>query len=212
MKGSGVSAVTAYTAHREWAHRPPDERYASIQALHDAARARRRRIEERTTDAEYLHVEAVNAESLVVRDESDQMSALTHRSVEQLASSAGAPPIPRTLPAPIASDAINDGLDRQRREQHKLLADRDAPWTGQLKAPRVLFRSTDQPLVRLRPARRDPSDMRPNISSRSSLSLRTTGFRRYAGLACAGLPVGGEEDWRPMRDTFDRCKSAASNR
>ena len=30
MNGTGVSAVTAYTAHREWASRPPDERYASV--------------------------------------------------------------------------------------------------------------------------------------------------------------------------------------
>jgi AmiR/NasT family two-component response regulator len=32
--------VTAYTAHREWARRPPDERYASVHALAEAARAR----------------------------------------------------------------------------------------------------------------------------------------------------------------------------
>jgi len=38
MTGSSVSAVTAYTAHREWASRPPDERYASVHALYDAAR------------------------------------------------------------------------------------------------------------------------------------------------------------------------------
>ena len=41
MTGRSVSAVTAYTAHREWASRPPDERYASVHALYDAARARR---------------------------------------------------------------------------------------------------------------------------------------------------------------------------
>jgi len=32
-----VSAVTAYTAHRESASRPPDERFASVHALYDAA-------------------------------------------------------------------------------------------------------------------------------------------------------------------------------
>ena len=47
MHGSGVSAVTAYTAHREWATRPPDERHTSVHALYEAARARRSRIEER---------------------------------------------------------------------------------------------------------------------------------------------------------------------
>lgn len=50
MNGIGVSAVTAYTAHREWASRPPDERYASVQALYDAARERRLRTEERTIE------------------------------------------------------------------------------------------------------------------------------------------------------------------
>ena len=49
MNGTGVSAVTAYTAHREWALRPPDERYASVDALYQAARARRERTEERDT-------------------------------------------------------------------------------------------------------------------------------------------------------------------
>ena len=50
MHGIGVSAVSAYTAHREWATRPPDERYASVQALHEAARARRIR----TTDGGWV--------------------------------------------------------------------------------------------------------------------------------------------------------------
>ena len=50
MTGRSVSAVTAYTAHREWASRPPDERYASVHALYEAARARHARIEERTIE------------------------------------------------------------------------------------------------------------------------------------------------------------------
>ena len=53
-----VNAATAYTAHREWASRPPDERYASVQALYDAARARRFRTEERTIETVALRTEA----------------------------------------------------------------------------------------------------------------------------------------------------------
>ena len=57
-------------------------------------------------------------------------AALTHWSFEQLATIAGAPPkYLRTLPAPIASAAINHGLRRQRREQHQLFTDQAAPWT-----------------------------------------------------------------------------------
>ncbi len=55
---------------------------------------------------------------------------LTHWSFEQLATIAGAPPkYLRTLPAPIASAAINHGLRRQRREQHQMFFDRAEPWT-----------------------------------------------------------------------------------
>jgi hypothetical protein len=55
---------------------------------------------------------------------------LTHWSFGQLATIAGAPPsYLRTLPASIASNAINYGLQRHGREEHQLFVDRDAPWT-----------------------------------------------------------------------------------
>jgi Domain of unknown function (DUF932) len=130
MQGTGVSAVSAYTAHREWASRPPDERYASVQALHDAARARRERTEERTIDTGEFRTEAVASDALVLHETSGRTAALTHWSFEQLASIAGAPPkYLRSLPASIASDAINYGLRRQGRDQQQLFADHVEPWT-----------------------------------------------------------------------------------
>ena len=47
MHGIGVSTVNAFTAHKEWASRPPDERFESVHALYEAARTRRLRTEER---------------------------------------------------------------------------------------------------------------------------------------------------------------------
>ena len=130
MNGTGVSAVNAYSAHREWASRPPDERYTSVQALYEAARARRNRIEERTIETVAFRTEAVDTDALALRDDAGHEAAMTNWSFEQLAGIAGAPPkYLRTLPATIASDAINYGLRRQRREQHQLLLDRDDPWT-----------------------------------------------------------------------------------
>ena len=88
------------------------------------------RIEERTTGTLDVRTEAVASDALALRDTSGRQAALTHWSFEQLAGIAAAPPkYLRTLPATIAADAINHGLRRQRREQHQLLADRDAPWT-----------------------------------------------------------------------------------
>jgi hypothetical protein len=130
MTGSRVSAVTAYTAHREWASRPPDERYASVHALYEAARARRVRIEERSIETGVLRTEADDTDDLVMCETSGRTASLTHWSFGQLATIAGAPPsYLRTLPASIASNAINYGLQRHGREEHQLFVDRDAPWT-----------------------------------------------------------------------------------
>ncbi len=130
MHGIGVSRVTAYTAHKEWATRPPDERFDSVQALYNAARTRRLRTEERHIDTVEIGTEAVSHDVLALREPSGRAAALTHWSFEQLATIAGAPPkYLRTLPAPTASAAINHGLQRQRREQHQLFTDRAAPWT-----------------------------------------------------------------------------------
>jgi hypothetical protein len=130
MQSTGLSAVTAYTAHREWATRPPDERFASVSALCEAARARRARTEEQIAEAHQIRTDAETDDALVLRDASGRTSALTHWSFEQLAAIAGAPPkYLRTLPAPIASSAINVGLQRQNREAHQVFADRAAPWT-----------------------------------------------------------------------------------
>jgi hypothetical protein len=129
MTGTSVSAVTAYSAHREWASRPPDERFASVHALFDAARVRRTRIEEHTIETGEFRTEA-DGEALTLRETSSRTAALTHWSFGQLATIAGAPPnYLRTLPASIASNAINYGLQRNRRDQHQLFVEPTAPWT-----------------------------------------------------------------------------------
>src|SRR5690349_24577894 len=129
MTGRSVSAVTAYSAHREWASRPPDERYASVHALYDAARARRQQLEERTIETGDFRTEAVD-DDLAFRESSGRTATLTHWSFGQLASIAGGPPnYLRTLPAAIASDAINFGLRKVTRGQHQLFVEDTDPWT-----------------------------------------------------------------------------------
>ena len=129
MTGIGVSAVTAYTAHREWASRPPDERYASVHALYEAACERRSRTEERDTETVTLRTQALD-DDVVMADTSGRTAALTNWSFGQLATMADAPPsYLRTLPAEIASAAINHGLQGTGREQVQLFTDRTEPWT-----------------------------------------------------------------------------------
>jgi hypothetical protein len=110
MHGTGVSTVTAYTAHREWATRPPDERFDSVQALYEAALTRRSRTEERRIQTVDFGTQAASDDELALRDPSGRPAALTHWSFEQLAAIAGAPPkYLRTLPATIASAASTTG-------------------------------------------------------------------------------------------------------
>ena len=97
MTGRSVSAVTASTAHREWAARPPDERFASVHALYAAARARRQRIAERTLDTGEFRTEAVD-DDLAIRETSGRTASLTHWSFGQLASIANAPGRQEGLP------------------------------------------------------------------------------------------------------------------
>ena len=91
MIGNGVSAISATTAHREWATRPPDERYTSVQALYEAARARRQHLDARIVDTGTFRTEAVE-DDLVIRETSGRTAPLTHWSFGQLATLASAPP------------------------------------------------------------------------------------------------------------------------
>ena len=130
MQSTSVSTVSAHTAHREWASRPPDERFTSVHALFEAARLRRDRTHEHRLDLSQVHTVAPTDDSLVLREPFGREAALTHWSFEQLAGIAGAPPrYLRTLPASIAALALNVGLSRRRREGVQLFAEVDNPWT-----------------------------------------------------------------------------------
>src|SRR5262245_1027962 len=82
MHGTGVSTVSAFTAHTEWATRPPDERFESIQTLYEAARTRRLRTEERPIETREFGTEAVSDHVLALRESSGRTAALTHWSFE----------------------------------------------------------------------------------------------------------------------------------
>src|SRR5262245_19443929 len=77
-----------------------------------------------------FRTEALDTDDLAICETSGRIATLTHWSFGQLASIAAAPPqYLRSLPAPIASDAINYGLQRVSREQHQLFVEDTAPWT-----------------------------------------------------------------------------------
>src|SRR5262249_32993553 len=187
MTGRTVSAVTAYSAHREWASRPPDERYASVHALYDAARARRQQLEERTIETGDFRTEAVD-DDLAFRESSGRTATLTHWSFGQLATIAGGPPnYLRSLPASIASNAINYGLSRIEPAQHQLfVADTPPRTVHDIHSPRPgarprSGRGVRQPfLPRTRPAGSWPSWTSPRPGTcRSDTRTASSAPRKF---------------------------------
>lgn len=127
MSAIGMSSVNARTAHHEWATRPEDERYSSVVQLASAARARRFRTVEYVSDSPDLRVEATGTNSMQLVDVTREPIAMTHWSFGQVATIAAAPAqYLRTLPAPIAADALNYGLRRQARQSHQMFIERTA--------------------------------------------------------------------------------------
>ena len=127
MTVTSVSAVTVYSAHGEWASRPPDERFARVHALFDAARERRRRIEEHTIETGEFRTEA-DGEALTLRETSSRTAdsdALEFRpsrpspARRQITSG----PYPRRS----RPKAITHGPQRIRRERHQLFVESTAP-------------------------------------------------------------------------------------
>lgn len=109
------------TAARQYANRPPDERFESLQAMIDAAQYDKAHSAERTYNLRDLravatgpregHTAAEGEPATVMLESPNGRAAFTHYSFGQLARTVGAPAAYlRTLPPSIAADALNYGL------------------------------------------------------------------------------------------------------
>ena len=113
----------------EWFSRPDDERYLSLDALHDAVRARADRATSRTVETRALRVEASRDDAgrltLMVPGREEPISP-THWSFGQMCSLVGAPAsYMRQLPAPLAGINLQHGLLSHRGELVKTLEAED---------------------------------------------------------------------------------------
>jgi hypothetical protein len=119
-RGSRIGRVSS-----EWFSRPADERYLSLDALHDAVARRAEHSRTRTVESRVVRIEArrEDAERLTVILPDDEMPlAPTHWSFGQLCSLVGAPAsYLRDLPAALAGINLQYGLAHHRAEQVKCL-------------------------------------------------------------------------------------------
>jgi len=99
-----------FKASNQWANRPDDERFASLQELHDAVSTYRGTAREATVPFNTLRVEAQDGDVKLV-GKSNTPARLTNWAFGQLATSVGAPAnYMRSLPATLAVQNLNHGL------------------------------------------------------------------------------------------------------
>lgn len=120
-KGSTMSNNLT-EAYSQWSSRPADQRFSSLEDLHEATTRHRSQARTASVATQDLRVEPVDgAVQLVGR--TGNPAKLTHWSFGQLSSMAGAPAsYLRSLPATLAVQNINHGIKNvSQREDNKLL-------------------------------------------------------------------------------------------
>lgn len=116
-------------ANKQWSSRPDDERFTSLEALNDFCKAQRSISRQSVTSSKALEfvpdgMEGLNA---VHRDDKTRLLTMNNWAFSQAASLAGAPASYISgLPAPLAADCLNYGLQVERDvEDVKILARND---------------------------------------------------------------------------------------
>jgi hypothetical protein len=119
--------TTLTQANSQWASRPADERFGSLEAMHQAAMNHRTTAAVAKIKANALRV-AADGGNLLLAGPKGGNATLTNWSFGQIAERAKAPSAYiKTLPATIAADCINDGLKRSGDESVlQLLVSKDS--------------------------------------------------------------------------------------
>lgn len=111
-----------YAASNQWASRPADERYESLDAMLAATRHHRETAATASVPYHSLRVAAAAAGDIQLVGKTGQNARLTHWSFGQLCNKIGAPAdYLRGLPAPIVETAVNHGLSNIDRESKSKL-------------------------------------------------------------------------------------------
>jgi hypothetical protein len=120
-----------YTMHRQWATRPNDERYSTLDAMHAYLSAEAQACRTITADTDMLRVIPLESNDLGLVGKSGNAATLTNWSMNQICATAKSPSdYLRRLPATLAADCLNHGLQQQPRASHQLYL-RQVPANGE---------------------------------------------------------------------------------
>jgi hypothetical protein len=113
--------VEIFAASNQWATRPADQRFGSLQAMYDATRHYAEHAREATVAGDVLRVEGVDGDLRVI-GKAGVPATITHYALGQLAQRAGAPAsYLRELPSTLAASNLNYGLARAEQSNVQLL-------------------------------------------------------------------------------------------
>ncbi len=110
-----------YDAHRQWAMRPPDERFRTLDDLHEYVRNRRHSSRQETRNLRELHLAVTERDGLGLNGHSST-ALFTNWAFGQLCSNACAPArYLRTLSASLAADCLRETLSKSDEKCKVLL-------------------------------------------------------------------------------------------
>ncbi len=110
-----------YEASHQWANRPEDERFPSLEAMYSACAAYAQNSMTSQVLIDDIRVEPGENNNMVLVGSTGRQAKLTHYSFAQLAGIAKAPPgYLRTLPTTLAAQNINHGLKKASGNNDKL--------------------------------------------------------------------------------------------
>lgn len=109
---------TLTRASNQWATRPKDERFASLEDLHASAVASRERARKASIATQDLHASVID-QSVVLNGKSGLTAPLTHWAFGQLARIANAPAdYLRKLTPALAASCVNEGIAKPGDQNH----------------------------------------------------------------------------------------------
>lgn len=151
-------------ANAQWANRPADERFQSLEQLTAAVKARRARARAQDAETAFLNIEGTEEGGIIVNGQHSQ-SVPSNWAFGQLSRTLGAPAgYLRTLPAPLAARCLMQGVADTEKQAVKVLTLTPDESAGD-NAPRILQAVTSPTYGRIWDA--DVCDMAGRIVERS---------------------------------------------
>lgn len=117
-----ANTQTLMQAHSQWANRPADERYTTLESLTEAVNARRMRSRSQDADTASLRITGTDEGAILINGQHSE-AVPTNWGFGQLSTVLGAPAkYLRTLPAPLVAQNLMQGVKQTEKEGVKILS------------------------------------------------------------------------------------------